>query len=196
MPDLKVVSSIGIVLVVLGHSLPAPEDGVPLVDMAFYLRRVIYTFHMPLFFFVSGFLLCHWAKAQEASLGGRTNFVPQFPCVLARQAAVLARPHDPLGLFLAGFLLGFSKTLKDVTLAIGNDHHLRIRNLVRHFTAAPIALQPAETFLVFNRFLLLLSLACLSFWFSRNSSQSRAQMSASTTPNGTRSGVTANMAWS
>ena len=58
----SVASAIGIVLVVLGHSLPPhllyPEDD-QFAKIATSIISFIYTFHMPLFFSISGFLYAH-----------------------------------------------------------------------------------------------------------------------------------------
>ena len=48
---------IGIILVVLGHSLHEYPDGAHGTQMILY--RLIYSFHMPLFIFVSGFLMVY-----------------------------------------------------------------------------------------------------------------------------------------
>lgn len=54
---LDIAKGIGILLVVLGHSFP-DENTVNGISIAFFdvLKEIIYSFHMPLFFFVSGYL--------------------------------------------------------------------------------------------------------------------------------------------
>lgn len=59
-PFIKFISYlqiIGIILVVLGHSFHEYPDG--MYGNSFIVYRLIYTFHMPLFLFVSGFLLLY-----------------------------------------------------------------------------------------------------------------------------------------
>lgn len=53
--DISFLQSFGIILVVLGHSFPLTMEG---VDMHGYevLNHIIYSFHMPLFMTISGFL--------------------------------------------------------------------------------------------------------------------------------------------
>lgn len=46
-PQLDIAKGIGIILVVLGHALPTDS----------FVRLIIYSFHMPLFFFLSGLTL-------------------------------------------------------------------------------------------------------------------------------------------
>lgn len=51
---LNIAKGIGIILVVLGHSLSAISD--ELTSMAEFVRTIIYLVHMPLFFTIAGFL--------------------------------------------------------------------------------------------------------------------------------------------
>ncbi len=51
------VKIIGIILVVLGHSFHEYPDGVN--GVTFWLYRFIYSFHMPLFVFISGMVLSY-----------------------------------------------------------------------------------------------------------------------------------------
>lgn len=53
MKDVEVLQSFGIILVVLGHSIIAGVDFGPTVK---WLWNTIYSFHMPLFFAISGYL--------------------------------------------------------------------------------------------------------------------------------------------
>lgn len=49
--------AIGAILVVLGHSTPTGSSDMPLfIDN---IRTFIYCFHMPLFFFIAGFILLY-----------------------------------------------------------------------------------------------------------------------------------------
>lgn len=57
-----IAKGIGIVLVVIGHFCPDNEP-----DYWGYIRNIIYSFHMPLFFLLSGFLYSH-AKHKYADL--------------------------------------------------------------------------------------------------------------------------------
>ena len=55
--DLACLSAVGIILVVFGHSHPM-LDLARFEDRSFDLvRAVVYAFHMPLFFYISGYLL-------------------------------------------------------------------------------------------------------------------------------------------
>lgn len=53
--EINIARGIGILLVVLGHSFPSWEGGIK-NEFFLYLFRFIYSFHMPLFFFLSGFV--------------------------------------------------------------------------------------------------------------------------------------------
>lgn len=58
--EINIAKGIGVLLVVLGHSFPDASlhiyNNSPLYE---YILRVIYSFHMPLFFFLSGFLFAN-----------------------------------------------------------------------------------------------------------------------------------------
>lgn len=54
---------IGIILVVLGHSFHEYPDGSQGKDLLFY--RMLYSFRMPLFMFVSGFLMVYTTRLRE-----------------------------------------------------------------------------------------------------------------------------------
>lgn len=54
------LSSFGMILIVFGHSRPAPKaPEVAGADMLYTIAQIIYTFHIPLFFFISGFLFIY-----------------------------------------------------------------------------------------------------------------------------------------
>lgn len=63
------VQVIGIILVVLGHSFHEYPDGVHGVSLLVY--RLCYSFHMPLFIFVSGFLMIYPIKNSGYELSVR-----------------------------------------------------------------------------------------------------------------------------
>ncbi len=71
------LASVGIVLVVLGHSSPTSLDTVTGAAMAGFrgLLAVISLFHMPLFFFISGYLLVHSHAHRRGENGGYPAFV-------------------------------------------------------------------------------------------------------------------------
>ena len=71
------LSGFGILLVVLGHSTGVvPEQAMDIaannVAYSLFLRLIelIYLFHMPLFFFISGFLYLYSGSNESISLGG------------------------------------------------------------------------------------------------------------------------------
>lgn len=67
-PAVDVLYALGTILVILGHSHSsngATFEGTPLVS----LIQVIYSFHMPLFFFVAGFLLRNSSAIQRMGYG-------------------------------------------------------------------------------------------------------------------------------
>lgn len=65
---------IGIILVVLGHSFHEYPDGVMGHSLLAY--RMLYSFHMPLFMFISGFLMVYTAKAtSEKTAASISKFV-------------------------------------------------------------------------------------------------------------------------
>lgn len=53
--EMNIARGIGIFLVVLGHSFPDAQMGIE-NNLYAYIFRFIYSFHMPLFFFISGFV--------------------------------------------------------------------------------------------------------------------------------------------
>ncbi|EME7223354.1 hypothetical protein CUM63_13150 [Enterococcus faecium] len=54
---LDIAKGIGIILVVVGHSFPDESSPGGISILTFdIIKRIIYTFHMPLFFFISGYL--------------------------------------------------------------------------------------------------------------------------------------------
>ena len=71
-PDLGVLASIGIALVVLGHSFPDLAAEATGVGAARQLKAIIYVFHMPLFFYMSGYLLQNWIEARRSGLQRRS----------------------------------------------------------------------------------------------------------------------------
>lgn len=56
-PEIDICKAIGIILVVIGHSFPdaSSKDGISF-DLARIIYSVIYSFHMPFFFILSGFV--------------------------------------------------------------------------------------------------------------------------------------------
>lgn len=73
---------IGILLVVLGHSYPF---NVPIPQSLEFLRTVIYSFHMPLFVFLSGFLAARSSRSPKDYIAGRAKrlLIPYFVLSLA-----------------------------------------------------------------------------------------------------------------
>ena len=71
--EMNVLRGIGISLVVLGHSFP--QQGVPFggIYLFEYIKNFIYSFHMPLFFFISGFFAIKILNLKE--IGEYKNFI-------------------------------------------------------------------------------------------------------------------------
>jgi len=64
--EIASLSSFGILLVVFGHSYANLNiDGDGYMRFMYFVRRVIYGFHMPLFMFVSGYLFVHTTQGME-----------------------------------------------------------------------------------------------------------------------------------
>lgn len=58
--EVTYLSSFGMILIVFGHSRPAPKaPEVAGADVLYTIANIIYTFHVPLFFFISGFLFIY-----------------------------------------------------------------------------------------------------------------------------------------
>lgn len=55
------LKALAIFLVAVGHSLPS-EKFIHVPQIAYYLANFIYTFHMPLFFFISGYVLIKYSR--------------------------------------------------------------------------------------------------------------------------------------
>lgn len=72
---------IGILLVVLGHSYPF---NVPISQGLEFLRSFIYSFHMPLFVFISGFLAAKSSRTPKDYILGRAKkLLPPLFCTLS-----------------------------------------------------------------------------------------------------------------
>lgn len=54
--EIDVMKGIGILLVILGHCMPDFPVNILEDPLSSEVRRFIYTFHMPMFFFCSGFV--------------------------------------------------------------------------------------------------------------------------------------------
>ncbi len=53
------LQSFAIFLVVLGHSLPLENESKALPTVSLWIYRFVYSFHVPLFIFMSGFLFMY-----------------------------------------------------------------------------------------------------------------------------------------
>lgn len=58
------MQSMGILLVVVGHALP-PEGFMIIPNFAIFLKKVIYSFHMPLFMFLAGVVFINFSKKED-----------------------------------------------------------------------------------------------------------------------------------
>ncbi len=65
--------AIGIILVVFGHSYPLGNSYVP--QFMLYIRSFIYSFHMPLFFFISGVLMKYTHRGKSLCMGEYLYFI-------------------------------------------------------------------------------------------------------------------------
>ena len=107
----SIAKGIGILLVIAGHFTSPrymPESYLALKDW-------IYTFHMPLFMILSGFLFQN--SLARASASGRTISIPHF---LGKKFKRLMVPYFSISLLIAGtnFLLGHFLTVREpVTLS-------------------------------------------------------------------------------
>lgn len=62
---ISLIQSFAVILVVIGHSLNFQAEAMP--QWAILINNIIYSFHMPLFFVLSGFLLAYSLKKREKS---------------------------------------------------------------------------------------------------------------------------------
>jgi len=63
--EITSLSSFGILLVVFGHSYcDLKVQGGPFLHFLYFLRFYIYSFHMPLFMFISGYLFCYTTRSR------------------------------------------------------------------------------------------------------------------------------------
>lgn len=53
---IAIAKALGIFLMVVGHCSAATGNTLGVVDWQFFIHRAIYTFHMPLFFILPGYL--------------------------------------------------------------------------------------------------------------------------------------------
>ena len=123
LPDLRVLASIGIVLVVVGHSFPDLSAEAAGVGAARTLKTIIYVFHMPLFFYMSGFLLQNWVEARSAGMRMRrldrltagelmarrfrrilVPYAVISTCVFPIKALLAHRAHNPVDFSTLGYL--------------------------------------------------------------------------------------------
>lgn len=82
--EIDIAKGITIILVILGHALPNLNGEVP-KGFPDILMQVIYSFHMPVFFFLSGLLafkILNFKKIEWKYLGGKTKrlMIPYFFC--------------------------------------------------------------------------------------------------------------------
>ena len=54
--EINIIRGIALILVLLGHSFPDGDTG-PAILSAAWMRRFLYTFHMGVFFAISGFVM-------------------------------------------------------------------------------------------------------------------------------------------
>lgn len=59
--NVETLKAFAIFLVAIGHSLPS-EKFIHVPQIAYYFANFIYTFHMPLFFFISGYVLIKYSR--------------------------------------------------------------------------------------------------------------------------------------
>lgn len=76
-PYISTARVIGILLVVIGHSYPF---GVPIPTFLDQIRNFIYSFHMPLFIFISGYLAARSKKTGASYIANRAKrlMIPYF----------------------------------------------------------------------------------------------------------------------
>ena len=82
--------AIGTVLVIFGHSFPLGKAVIP--ESMLSLRAFVYSFHMPLFFYISGALLKYWSD-ERGLYRGMT-----YPVFILKKAKKLLIPYFVLAL--------------------------------------------------------------------------------------------------
>lgn len=77
--EINIARAIGIILVVLGHSFPDASLGIMNGSKLYqFVINCIYSFHMPLFFLLSGFLITNQGLRQEIKKKAQRLLVPYF----------------------------------------------------------------------------------------------------------------------
>lgn len=69
------LQSLAVVLVIIGHCLPKPNLGDIYPYWAEFLHKFVYSFHMPLFFTIAGFLLANSFSKQSINLMSFKAFI-------------------------------------------------------------------------------------------------------------------------
>lgn len=111
--SLDVAKGIGILLVVLGHSMSPVIDGHSFIQ---WLYMVIYAFHMPLFFFVSGYV----AKKLVTKPVAKTELLKQRSVRLMVPYCVWAIVYLPMKIVMADHVR-FSGESKWYSFFLGNN---------------------------------------------------------------------------
>ena len=100
---IETLKSIAICLVVVGHSLPTKliEENVHSVIV---VRNIIYSFHMPLFMFISGFLFVKYSLSNTDKYHNEISFIiSKFKLLIIPYIAL-----QLLGFLLKGFVNDYS----------------------------------------------------------------------------------------
>jgi fucose 4-O-acetylase-like acetyltransferase len=71
--DINILTGLAIVFVVIGHLVTGPEINTNSIHWYKFLKEYIYSFHMPLFIFVSGFLL-HYTMPSILTISDYTDY--------------------------------------------------------------------------------------------------------------------------
>ena len=100
--EINIARAIGILLVVIGHAFPDASSGIK-IPLANYIESFIYSFHMPLFFFISGFLGKKVLAISKAGGEGRHDYRIKRCKRLLVPYLVMSFLYLPLKMIMASF---------------------------------------------------------------------------------------------
>lgn len=132
--DIALLRCVGILLVVMAHatrSINSPNSHMfnPLITPGWeiLIRNYIYTFHMPLFFFISGYLFRHKIFNYDASI--KYQLINKFKRLIIPMYATSFLILLPTIVFFGKIDGSFFNQLKNFILTVNNDHLWFLRAL-------------------------------------------------------------------